>query len=51
MVDYTIPGILLEWSKEQIDNSGKMYFDAIEFITNDSRIEIKFGKCQGIVCC
>lgn len=37
-------------AKECICNAGKMRFDAIEFGTKSSRIEIICGKCRGIIC-
>ena len=40
----------LQWAKECFCNSGKTNFDAIEFSTNSSRIEIVYGKCHGTIC-
>jgi hypothetical protein len=41
---------LMQSTKECICNSGKTNFDAIEFNTNSSRIEVVCGKCHGVVC-
>lgn len=40
----------MQWTKECKCNSGKTNFDAIEFSTNNSRIEILCGKCHGVIC-
>jgi len=40
----------MQWTKECKCNSGKPNFDAIEFITNTSRIEIVCGKCHDVIC-
>ena len=40
----------MQWTKGCICNSGKTNFDAIEFSTNSSRIELFCGKCHGIIC-
>ena len=40
----------MQWTRECICNSGKPNFDAIEFGTNNSRIELVCGKCHGIIC-
>ena len=40
----------MEWIKECICNAGKTNFDAIEFSTNNSRIQIICGICHGMVC-
>ena len=40
----------MQWTKECICNVGKINFDAIEFSTNNSRIEIVCGKCHGVIC-
>jgi hypothetical protein len=41
---------ILAWTKECICNSGKPNFDAIEFSTNNSRMEIVCGNCRGVIC-
>jgi hypothetical protein len=40
----------LEWVNECNCNSGKPNFDAIEFSTNNARIELVCGKCHGVIC-
>ena len=40
----------MQWTKECICNAGKPNFDAIEFSTNNSRIELVCGKCHGVIC-
>jgi hypothetical protein len=40
----------LEWTKVCICNSGKPNFDATEFSTNNSRIQLVCGKCHGVIC-
>ena len=40
----------MQWTKECICNVGKINFDAIEFSTNNSRIETVCGKCHGVIC-
>ena len=40
----------LEWTEECTCNSGKPSFDAIEFRTNSSRMEIVCSKCHGMIC-
>ena len=47
---YIIEIKVLQWAKDCICNAGKMCFDAIEFGTKSSRIEIICGKCRGIIC-
>jgi hypothetical protein len=49
-VGLLLMGKILEWSKECICNSEKTCFDAIEFGTNSSRIELLCGKCNGLIC-
>ena len=39
----------MQWTKECICNSGKPNFDAIEFSTNNSRIELVCGKCHSVI--
>jgi hypothetical protein len=39
----------LEWACECNCKSGKPNFDAIEFSTNNSRIEVVCGKCRGVI--
>lgn len=46
----TIRQKILEWTKECVCNSGKPDFDTIEFNTNNSRMEIVCGNCQGVIC-
>jgi hypothetical protein len=40
----------MQWTKECTCNSGKTNFDAIEFNTNNLRMEIVCGKCHGTIC-
>jgi hypothetical protein len=40
----------LEWINESNCNSGKPSFEAIEFSTNNSKIELVCGKCHGVIC-
>jgi len=40
----------LQWAEECVCNSGKTNFDAIQFSTSNSRIEIVCGKCHGVIC-
>ncbi len=41
---------ILEWTKGCTCNSGKPNFDAIEFNTNNSRMEILCGNCSSVIC-
>jgi hypothetical protein len=41
---------ILEWTKECTCNFGKPNFEAIEFNTNNSRMEIVCGACHSIIC-
>ena len=41
---------ILEWTKECTCNSGQPSFEAIEFNTNNSRMEIICGSCDGVIC-
>ncbi|MGH9974289.1 MAG: hypothetical protein ACRD8Z_00420 [Nitrososphaeraceae archaeon] len=40
----------MEWTKECTCNAGKPSFEAIEFNSNNSRMEIVCGKCHGTIC-
>jgi hypothetical protein len=40
----------LQWIEECACNSGKTNFEAIEFSTNNSRMELVCGKCHGVIC-
>lgn len=40
----------MQWAKQCICNSGRMCFDAIEFGTKSTRIELFCGKCHGMIC-
>jgi hypothetical protein len=40
----------MQWTNECVCNSGKPSFDAIEFITKNSRIEIVCSECLGVIC-
>ncbi|MGH9975150.1 MAG: hypothetical protein ACRD8Z_04855 [Nitrososphaeraceae archaeon] len=41
----------MEWTKECTCNAGKPSFEAIEFNTNNSRMEIACGVCHCVICC
>ena len=40
----------MQWTDECVCNSGKPSFDAIEFSTNNSRIELVCSKCHAVIC-
>jgi hypothetical protein len=40
----------MQWTKECTCNAGKTNYDAIEFSTNNSRIQLVCGICQGVIC-
>jgi hypothetical protein len=40
----------MQWTNECFCNLGKPSFDAIGFITKNSKIEIVCNKCLGVIC-